>query len=44
MISVSAARVDVEIILVPASSVTIVTSLGLNFNNLKVVKRALHLK
>ena len=44
MISVSEARVDVEIILVPASSVTIVTSLGLNFNNLKAVKRALYLK
>jgi hypothetical protein len=44
IISVSEARVDVEIILVPASSVTIVTSLGINFNNLKTVKKALYLK
>jgi Tfp pilus assembly protein PilZ len=37
-------RIDVEIILVPASSVTTVTGLGINFNNLKTVKKALYLK
>ena len=41
---VTNARVDVEIICVPASSVTVVESLKVNFNDLKAVRNSLNIK
>jgi len=38
------AKIDIEIILIPASSVTIIGSTRINFNDLADVKRALNLK